>query len=339
MSNLAPSPISARPTSPVIACISSSSSACAVAKVAAELARQSARPLILFHTVEDRTSLGHLPDPIASHLDRNRMRTFLVELQHDILLQGAQLAINIAIHDGCWQAELSSIVARNPGADVVVGSSHHTENGHIAGTLVEAGVDHVVFVPDTEAFSATGPVRNRILVPHDGSSFAEAALAQAIGLAAASGAELLLAHAIPASGIEEFGPPVIGDLELRKLIDRRNEDAACEFLEARLRQIRAHGIDVRSRCLKGDPRTRLSRLVAEERPSIVILSARGAGVKTCENLVVGSTATYLLDTLGTPTMLIASAAAPRSGAAWAIHNRQSLQLAREPLNRPPVPAA
>src|SRR5690606_29477245 len=149
--------------------------------------------------------------------------------------------------------------------------------------------------------------------------------------------ELLLVHVMPLPGIDAFGPLADSDLQLQMLVERRNEAVACGFLETTLRRLQDLGIRARSRCLKGDPRSCLASLLDAEAPALVMLSARGQGIRNCEDLSLGSTANYLLDHLHLPVMLVGSTASLGRKANGSKDLRQAREL-RLPLNNSPVAA-
>lgn len=300
--------------SPVIACIGAAMHARAVAQASARLARQARKPLILFHAIGEHRLHGSLPDPFGCQIDRKRMHAALAELKQTIgpVADG----VSVALGEGYWPSDLTEMVAREGAAIAVAGTPCSGHASHLATSILEGGMAACMFVSGQEATAEAVPARRRIMVPLDGSAFSEAALAQAIRLATAESAELLLVHVIPECGIEDFGPPSVRDLALRGQIDRRNEQSAREFLETRLQQVRAHGLAARSSCTKGDPRVRLVDFVARERPTMVVMSARGAGIRTCEDLAIGSTAGFLLDHLKLPVLVVANAAQARSHALW-----------------------
>lgn len=318
--------------SPVIACIGSSMHGGAVAQASARLAAQARKPLILFHSINERRINGNLPDPFSCQIDRRRMNAALVELTQ--MLDAVEDGVSVTLSEGHWQSELSQMIARTGAAIAVAGSPCSGHTSHLATSILEQGIAACMFVPQREPVIDAAQPRPKIMVPLDGSAFSEAALAQAIRLATSDGAELFLAHVVPECGLEDFGPPTVHDLQLRDQIDRRNEQSACEFLEAHLRHIQTYGLTAHSNCTKGDPRVRLLDLIAEERPAMVVMSARGAGLKTCEDLAIGSTTAFLLDHLSVPVLVLASAPLAPPGARWAGKNALSEHLARPPLSRP-----
>lgn len=318
--------------SPVIACIGSSTHGGAVAQASARLAAQARKPLILFHSISEHRINGNLPDPFSCQIDRRRMNAALVELTQ--MLDAVEDGVSVTLSEGHWQSELSQMIARTGAAIAVAGSPCSGHTSHLATSILEQGIAACMFVPQGEPVIDAAQPRPKIMVPLDGSAFSEAALAQAIRLATSDGAELFLAHVIPECGLEDFGPPTVHDLQLRDQIDRRNEESACEFLEAHLRQIKAYGLAARSNCTKGDPRVRLLDLIAEERPAMVVMSARGAGLRTCEDLAIGSTTAFLLDHLSVPVLVVANSPLAPPAARRAGNHALSEHRARPPLSRP-----
>ncbi|RVQ69589.1 universal stress protein [Croceicoccus ponticola] len=293
---------------PVIACVDTSPRSSEVARAAANYAHWLGRPLILFHSVEYDRSRTALPDPLDWHLRRSEALRHLERLRDD--LAGLGLSIAVEIDEGNWRTALEDRMNVRPAPMVVIGASRHSNTGHTAELLIDCGARSLLVVP-TKGDVPRDSDKPRIAIPVDGSKFAEAALAEAISIARSHDAELLLIHVTPPSGIEEFGPPASRDVELGRLLDRRNEQMACIFLEQTLRRLRDQGLTARSRSLKGDPRSCLHSVIAEERPELVILSTRGQGIKSCQDLALGSTANYLLDHLTAPILLVGSTQARR----------------------------
>ncbi|QIQ85701.1 universal stress protein [Erythrobacter sp.] len=334
MSRPSPLPVLRKEPAPILACLDLSPRSGPVARMAALFAKQTGRPLVFFHAMEGDLPAHQLPDPLEWHLSRSRARRFLEDLAASV--EDSPGTIEITIREGQWQTALAEQCAALDPDIVIIGSSRSGDSGHLSGALLERGAGGLLVVPSRDFSEPAG--RMRVMVPLDGSRFADTALSRARAIARMAAGELLLAHVIPSAGIEEFGPPGIGDLELERQIDRRNERAACEFLEAALRRLQAEGISARSRCLKGDPRACLDRLMAEERPGLVVLSARGQGVKTCENMALGSTAAYLLDHASVPIMVVPSRAATWRGEMPATSGTEGAFSARIPLNRRPAAA-
>lgn len=318
----------------VIACVDEGPESKAIAEAAAHWARWLNRPLVFFHSMEFESSHSHLPDPLEWHLRRGKIRQKLQAISAD--LGTASPAPSFEIHEGEWLSALSDRAMRSPDAIIVIGTSLHGDTGHLVSQLLESGVNRLLIVP--KGYKPSQSESPQIAIPLDGSKFSESALAQAIAMARNSPAELLLMHVMPKAGIDAFGPLASSDLELQMLVDQRNEEAACSFLESILRRLRDMGITARSRCLRGDPRVCLESVLAEEEAELVVLSARGQGLASCESLALGSTADYLLDHLDAPVMMVGSGPSGRAEKSPRHHDDQCARNIRGPLNSSPVAA-
>ncbi len=86
----------------------------------------------------------------------------------------------------------------------------------------------VLLVP-VEAPLPAAPYR-RVVVPLDGSRWAESVLPLAVRLAKASEAELLLVHVVPTPEMIEARPLEVEDKKLQQALIERNEQAARSYL-------------------------------------------------------------------------------------------------------------
>jgi nucleotide-binding universal stress UspA family protein len=116
----------------------------------------------------------------------------------------------------------------------------------------------------------------RIVVPLDGSSRAESVIPVATRLAEGQGAELVFVHVVPKPEIFRAGPldQEAMDLEQRAIEhNRRKASAYLERLRGRFGSARCRvRIEVER---EGSARTKLDRLIREERPDLVVMSAHG----------------------------------------------------------------
>ena len=293
----------ARNITAVIACVDQSAHARNVANVAASLASVLDLPLTLYHVIEPVAEPGTRQDPLEWNLRRQQARQHLARLRE--ALPVALSKVQEAVGEG-ERVQAICDKAAVTGSVLVIGASGESDHlmfrGRTAQQVLEAGVAPVLMVP--KGLAVPDNPFSRILVPLDGSSFSESALVEAIRLAGRTGAELLLAHVVSDAGLMAFGLPEADDLALRLRLNERNRTAACKFLERTSRRIADQGLKVRSKCLKGDTRSSLQQTIAEEQPGLVILSARGLGGQYCRDLPVGSTASYLVDHLVQPVMLV-----------------------------------
>lgn len=285
----------------VIACIDLSRGARAVANVAADLANALELPLTLFHVIEPMG--GQRPDPFDWNLRRQQARSHLARLRASLHLDSDMVSVELAEGE-----RVQAICDRGAesGSILVLGASgpgeHLLFRGQTAQPVLESGIGPVLLVPKGHTYA--GHLFDRVLVPLDGSHFSDAALAEAGRIAGKTGAELLLAHVVPEAGLMALGPPESVDLELRKRLDRHNQLIASDFIEQVTRRMAQQGLKVRGMCLKGETRSTLQHAIAEVRPSLVVLSTRGQGGRHGLDLPIGSTASYLLDHLAGPTLLV-----------------------------------
>ncbi len=131
----------------------------------------------------------------------------------------------------------------------------------------------------------------RILVPLDGSLRTESVLPTAARIAAAHGAELLLALIVP----EPVATALLsaGELELARELGSRLANRGHEYLERVRERLARDGVSVRTLVLRGhDERRELVELSEREACDLIVLSAHGA---TCNHAsTFGSVATYAL---------------------------------------------
>lgn len=301
---------------PVIACVDGSRRAQEIALTAAHYARSFGRPLILNHVMDHPSDPAELPDPFEWSIRRKEARRHLTRLRDNLPDPAGNVSLELT--EGDWLQALADRPGET-GALLVIGAPGPRESryeaGRIARLVTQTSPGSLLLVPPGYAPSSIGI--SRIAVPIDGSNFAETALAEALQLAHQSKAEILLIHVVPDAGITDFGPPATSDLELRLRLDRRNEHAASVFLETTRRRLIDQGLAARSLCLKGDPRTALLRAITEEAPDLVVLSAKGQGGKRCSDLSIGGTASYLLDHLTGPVMLVRPSSVP-AGRNWSL---------------------
>jgi nucleotide-binding universal stress UspA family protein len=155
--------------------------------------------------------------------------------------------------------------------------------------------------------AARPPIRIRgVLVPLDGSPFAEQALpwAAAIARAARARLRLVLVHQSPSPPpLDEAGRRLYTRIELSLLKAQRDYLAK---VAGRARE--EHGVQVARATLQGTPAPALVRYVREMDPEIVVMTTHAAG--GLRRAWLGSVADQLVRSLETPMLLIR----PREGA-------------------------
>jgi nucleotide-binding universal stress UspA family protein len=138
-----------------------------------------------------------------------------------------------------------------------------------------------------------------LLVPLDGSSFAEQALPLAVEICARSGASLhlVLVHDSLAA-VPRFGEPVFLDQSL-DLASRRQEE---EYLEAVARPLIGRGIVVVTRLIDGPVAHSLVNYTRASAIELVVLTTHGRGVFS--RFWIGSVADRLVRQLEVPMLLL-----------------------------------
>jgi nucleotide-binding universal stress UspA family protein len=134
----------------------------------------------------------------------------------------------------------------------------------------------------------------RLLIPLDGSPFAETALGPTGDLARSLGAQIVLLR-IPSSRS--------GGLGALEEADRYVEQVATG--------LRADGLDVEVRVQIGSPAQVIARAVDELSPTLVVMATHGRGALS--RFVVGSVASDVLRNVAAPVLLIRPQQAPVEG--------------------------
>lgn len=139
-----------------------------------------------------------------------------------------------------------------------------------------------------------------ILVPLDGSRFAEAALAAAVPLARTARAGLRLVHVHEAVAGQPVASPGVPVTEAPEDWARRAREEA--YLADLAMRVGAGLTSVEFELCDGRPAEALCRCVAERTPDLVVLSTHGRG--SASPLWLGSVADYLVRTATVPLLLV-----------------------------------
>jgi len=199
--------------------------------------------------------------------------------------------------------------------------------GSVADAVLRQSDLPVLLVPATctRTWPVGGP--RRILVPLDGSGFAEAALAPASELARLTGADILLAQAV--------GPPGPRYLSTYGAHDPEAEVAAARaYLDPVAARLAANGVRVAVRVEVGLPERAIAALAHGNDVDLVAMATHGYG--GLSRFVAGSVATGLLQRASTPVLLVRPAtlahATPEERAPEAAGEpRQALELTEQEL--------
>lgn len=140
----------------------------------------------------------------------------------------------------------------------------------------------------------------RILVPLDGSDFAELALDPAVATAEAMRGELLLLRVVePTDEASVLGPPYLQEAL----------DAARGYLDRVVGRPGLAGSTVSLRVEAGGPSTTIAAIARREDVDLVVMATHGAGGLT--RLTLGSVASDTLHRATTPLLLVRPGGSPR----------------------------
>lgn len=291
----------------VIACVDRSRHAEKIVPHALAVATALGSPLILLQVLEAHPGYDLRPDPIEWNIRRHEARDGLKRLAEscgdDSGLIVAELAEGHTVEEICRRlrnraARLTVLGTQGEGC----GAEHGL--GGTARSVLERATGPVLLVPVAAPRAAEASYR-RILVPVDGSSWAESVLPLAQRLAAVSGAELIVAHIVPVPELTETAPLEAEDVALRERLVARNERVARTYVERVRGRAAEKGLKVRGLIRRGDDvRTSLLEIIAGEDIDLVVLSARGQGRNRPSDMPYGDVAAYLMTHSPAP-MLIA----------------------------------
>lgn len=295
----------AQPKPVILACVDSSRHARRILAHAGAIARAIGGELILLRVLAPNFDNDLPLDPIDWEVRRREAGAALAQLA-----ERGGLEAEIVLSHGHPAEEICHEATRRGAELVVLGRfgenvddmGHMARIGATARTVLECGLEHVLLVPER----AQGPqALRRILVPLDGSCWAESALPTAMHLARSVGAEIVLAQI---ATLPEFvcpTPPDPVDMELRERIMDRNTRAASVYLERQRTILAEQGIAVRTRVDVGaDARSSLLEMLRDHAFDLVVLSARGSGFRHLPGLHFGSVAAHLSLHSGTPLLIV-----------------------------------
>lgn len=300
------SPGTAQGTVNVIACIGRSTDSDFVVPHALAIGKALTAPVTLLQVLDAQPSREARPDPIEWDVRRHEARKALGGLARgDDPTARAEIALaeGRTVEEICryanGKAECMLILGRRAEGGINarrIGSTVHNVTGRAPGSilLVPAG-----------AHSDPDPQYKHILVPVDGSPWAESVLPLAVRLAKANGAELILVHIVPPGDLTEIGPPEPEDIQLRARVVDRNERIAQRYLARVKAYLTDTGVRVRTLLRRSDDvRTALVDLIDQEGGDLVVLSARGQGGQHHAGVRYGSVAGYLMAQSPVPLLIV-----------------------------------
>lgn len=262
-------------------------------------------PITLLQVLDGDTSPGTRPDPVEYNLRRREALRALDRCA--AAAEGPSAQTSIALAEGPTADEICRVVRDCDDGMVVLGRRGRQETGGsgMGGTVqkvLSQAPGPVLLVPVEAPVPAHG--YRRIVVPLDGSRWAESVLPLAARLARAADAELLLVHVVPAPEMIEARPMEIEDKRLRQSVIERNEDAARNYLDRTKSNLSASGLRVRAISTRADDvREALSDLIQREGADLAVLSARGHSHQHVSDVPYGTVASYLIAHCNVPMLV------------------------------------
>lgn len=289
----------------VVACVDRSEQAAGVISHAIAIGGALGAPITVLQVLEAGPESRTRPDPIDCDLRRREARALLGKLVQS--LASTTSIVDIQLETGPVADTIARFVDANQENLLVLGKRSADDRGRncISGTVhdvLERTPDSVLLIPAYASGSRHG--YRRIVVPLDGSPWAESAVPLAVRIALTSGAELVLAHVTPVPELTEPRPLEPSDLELRRRVVERNELVARDYLERLRRQLGAKDVAARIVLKRGDNvRRMLTRIVSAEDADLIVMSARGHGNREHADVRYGSTASYVMTHAPVPVLV------------------------------------
>ncbi|MDO9459333.1 MAG: universal stress protein [Alphaproteobacteria bacterium] len=292
----------------VVACLDRSRLSQQVAQHALAIAGALSVPVTLLQVLEAGPAGATRADPLEWDIRRHEARSTIEPLVAS--LSNDKGSVDAEIVEG-HAAEQICLWAADRAAELIVLGAHGegrlTDDGlgNTARNVLDRATGSVLLVPALGVSGTTGREMRyrRLMVPVDGSSRAESVIPYAVRLAQAVQAELLIAYVIPVPEMIESGPLEAEDIELRECVVRRNERVAKDYLDRLRGRIACVGLRVRTMVLRDDDvRSRLSRLITDEKVDLVILSAHGQSGRT--DAPYGSVTAHLIGHSSVPLLIV-----------------------------------
>lgn len=323
----------------IIACTDCSDHSVWVVPHAVTLATALKVPVTLLRVLDGRASPEARPDPIEWSLRRREARRALDQCAASARSPSSDT--KTALAEGRTADEICRFMRERDDGMIVIGTrgrgdggrghgghgnGREGEMGRTVQKVLSRAPGPVLLVP-VEA-DAPPPAYHRIVVPLDGSCWAESVLPLASRLARATDAELLLVHIVPPPEMIEATPLEMEDMILQQNVIERNDQAARGYLKRVRANLAATGLRVRTISARGDDvRETLRDLIHREGADLVVLSARGHGRHHACDMSYGTVASYLMSHCAVPMLVMPSKTPLARSSTPAGHDRLRLPVA------------
>lgn len=176
--------------------------------------------------------------------------------------------------------------------------------GTTARRILAKGATSILLVPAAEP-DAKSITYRKLMVPLDGSIYAESALPLALRIARAGQAEIVLVNVLPK--LEQVQRSPLGASRSKVLAEfaAENERFARDYLEDLAHRMTLAGSKVRTAIITdGDPRIQLRRFIVENQIDLAVLSAHGHS--RLGDVPCGSVTEYLATQAPAPMLIVRS---------------------------------
>lgn len=312
----------------IVACIDCADRNAWIYPHAAALAAALDFPVTLLQVLDAETSPDVRPDPIEWNLRRREALRALGRCTTTTQTPTPQTTIELA--EGQTAEEICRFIGERSDGLIVLGRRGKKELGKtgIGGTaqkILAHAPSPILLVP-VEA-QAPDQCYQRILVPLDGSRWAESVLPMAARIARAANAEILLAHVVPAPEMIEARPLELEDKELRQSLIERNEQAAHSYLQRIKSNLTATGLRVRTLSTRAeDVREALNALIQKEAVDLTVMSARGHNRQHVVDVPYGTVSSYLMAHCSVPMLVLPTISRPAQTTLPTTHERLRLPV-------------
>lgn len=298
----------------IVACVDGSPFDRGVVPHAELVARALGAGLTLLRVLETDDAEAPPADPVAWGIRRREARAHLEGIARQ--LGELQAGVRSELIQGRAAEQICTWTGQHD-VDLTVLCSHGVRGltewdlASTARKLIDRSPGSLLLVPATAATLREEVCYRRILVPLDGSPRAESVVPVAMRIAASEGAEILFAHVVPVPEITQVRPLDAEGAELERRVVEHNQRVAGAYLDrvrARATQI---GARVRALVLEdGSVRARLGRLILEEQPDLVVMSAHGHTGRTDSSC--GSVTEYAVTHATCPLLIVRDRARARA---------------------------
>ena len=229
-------------------------------------------------------------------------------------LRTADLAVETTVVDGNPVESILTLVATVPTIREIVMASHGRHGlerwlfGSVADKVIQALAAPVLVVPVHRPKEAEqNPTIDlnhtyaTILVPLDGSAFAEQALEPARLLAERCAATLVLLSTVPFLADLSLGAGGMMPLWTGNDQQRVRESVAA-YLETTAQRVATGGVPVRTLVIDGPPATMIAATATEEHADLIVMATHGRS--GLSRLWLGSVATRVLQNTDLPVLLL-----------------------------------